>query len=154
LDADGSFWQSKRLSDRAAIEIRNDVAEIARLVEFLEAFCARNGIPSDVAAKLTLTFDELLTNTMSYGFPDGGNHRIAITLSLDNDRFSAEIVDPGIAFDPLSQPQPDLDSPVENRQIGGLGIHFVRTLMDHVDYRRVNGQNRLILTKAVLGADT
>ena len=144
---EGSFCQSGRLGERAAIEIRNDVAEIARLVEFLEAFCRRNGLAADVTSHMTLAFDELLTNTISYGFPDGGSHKIAISLWLDDGRLSAEMVDSGVPFDPLARPPADIDSPVETRQIGGLGIHFVRTLLDHVDYQRVDGQNRLILTK-------
>ena len=58
------------------------------------------------------------------------------------------IADDGRPFDPLTEaPEPDLESAIEDRPIGGLGVHLVRTMMDEVRYRREEGKNRLTLVK-------
>lgn len=134
---------------RGAIEIENDTAEIARAIGWLEAFCRENALPSDVEFAMALAFDELLTNTISYGFPDHGRHLISIALTLDGRALSADISDTGIPFDPLAQPAPDLDVPIEERPIGGLGIHFVRTMLDEVAYRRTDGRNQVTVRKLI-----
>jgi anti-sigma regulatory factor (Ser/Thr protein kinase) len=55
-------------------------------------------------------------------------------------------VDSGRPFDPLSDaPEPDLNAVVEERRIGGLGVHLVKTLMDQMHYKRENEQNRLTI---------
>jgi len=59
------------------------------------------------------------------------------------------LLDDAAPFDPLSAKSPDLVSPVDARQIGGLGIHFVRSIMDRVAYERVGNDNTLILEKDI-----
>ena len=67
---------------------------------------------------------------------------------------AAEVVDDGRPFDPLSDaPEPDLDAEVEDRPIGGLGTHFVKTFMDEVAYEHDGGYNRIVLTKTLPAAD-
>lgn len=130
-------------------EIDNDIAEIARVTARIEAFGQSHSLPEAVVYQFVLAFDEVLTNIISYGFLDGGTHKITASMVLAGDRLEAEIVDDGIAFDPLARPAPDLDAPVEDRNIGGLGIHFVRTVMDAVDYQRLDGLNHLKMMKKV-----
>ena len=60
-----------------------------------------------------------------------------------------ELSDDGIAFDPLSLPPPDVSLDIEDRLIGGLGVHLIRTMMDSVSYRREGDWNRLLVTKAL-----
>ncbi len=88
-----------------------------------------------------------MTNTISYGFPDGMHEAITVSVTLDDDSLVAEILDAGIAFNPLERDTPDITLSVEDRPIGGLGIHFVRTFMDKVEYRREDGRNRLTMAK-------
>jgi serine/threonine-protein kinase RsbW len=140
------------LDEDAVIEIDNVLPEIARVVGFLEAFAGRHRLPADVVFPMTLAVDELLTNTISYGFPGGGRHKISVSLAFNDGQLSAELVDDGVPFDPLTQPAPDVTGSLDSRPIGGLGIHFARTLLDHVDYRRANGQNRMVLRKRVPAA--
>ena len=67
-----------------------------------------------------------------------------IVLTSEGDSVTIEIVDGGRPFDPLNDaPAPDLTSGVADRRLGGLGVHFVRTLMDDVQYERSAGKNRL-----------
>jgi len=60
-----------------------------------------------------------------------------------------QIEDDGKAFDPTVLDEPDTEAAIEERDAGGLGIHFVRTLMDTVQYRRVGDRNRLTMTKKI-----
>ncbi|MBI1182340.1 MAG: ATP-binding protein [Alphaproteobacteria bacterium] len=126
--------------------LRNDMKELAGLPPRLEAFAEEAGLPPDVAMHVDLVLDELLTNTIGYGYPDGREGRIFLHMVVD-DALTITIADDGIAFDPLSVPDPDTDSDLEHRQIGGLGVYFVKTMMDEVSYHRLDGQNRLTLVK-------
>lgn len=145
--------QGAILAEKFVVEIGNDIAEIARVTALIERFSERYKLPQALAFHLQLAFDELLTNIISYGFLDGGRHKIAASLRFEGGAITAEIVDDGIAFDPLAQPMPNLDQTLEEREIGGLGIHFIRNVMDIVDYRRSDGLNHLTMVKKV-PADT
>lgn len=124
----------------------NDMADLGRLPQQIEAFAEQAELPPDVAMHIDIVLDELLVNTISYGYPDGRAGRISLRMQVDDD-VTIVIEDDGDAFDPLSVAPPDLDTDLEHRQIGGLGVHFVRTMMDSADYQRVDGVNRITLTK-------
>lgn len=142
------------MGERLFVEIDNDIAEIARLSSLIDGFAERHRLPEAVVFHLKLAFDELLTNIISYGFHDGRRHKISASMTFetdmaDGDRLAAEIIDDGIAFDPLSCAAPDLDQPLEDRAIGGLGIHFIRSVMDDVAYHRSQGRNHFKMIKKV-----
>jgi serine/threonine-protein kinase RsbW len=135
------------LGDRITAEIDNNVAEIAYVTSLIESFGERHRLPETVVFHMKLAIDELLTNIISYGFLDGGCHKIIASIRIEGDSLETEIIDDGIAFDPLARPAPDISRALEERGIGGLGIHFIRTVMDGVDYHRSDGRNHLKLVK-------
>ena len=95
-----------------------------------------------------LVLDELLTNIVSYGYDDGLTHEISLRLRAEPGSLTAILRDDGKPFNPLEEaPAAVLDGSIEDRPIGGLGIHFMRTLMDEVTYQRQDGYNQLILIK-------
>jgi serine/threonine-protein kinase RsbW len=141
--------QGSTLGERIAAEIDNDITEIARVTSMIESFGERHRLPQSIVFHLTLAFDELLTNIILHGFPEGGRHKINASLGLDGDSLVAEIVDGGIAFDPLAKATPDVTQSAEERDVGGLGIHFIRSVMDRVDYRRSGGRNHVTMVKKV-----
>ena len=96
---------------------------------------------------VNLALEELVTNTISYGFTDAGEHVIRISLHLDGPDLHIRVEDDATAFNPLEREAPDLVTPLAERPIGGLGIHFVRTLMDDVRYERVGARNVLSMRK-------
>ena len=130
-----------------SLTIANDLAEIGRIAPVIEDFCAEQGLGEGIAYAINLSLDELLTNTISYGFEDGGRHAIDIVLEAAGDRATVTVRDDAVAFDPTQAGDPDLDLDLDDRPIGGLGIHIVRAMMDEVRYERVDGHNQLILTK-------
>jgi serine/threonine-protein kinase RsbW len=134
----------------ASLDLRlaNDLAEIPRLAETVEAFFEEHGLPPKLAFNFNLALDELLTNVISYAFEPGTAHEIAVRLAVAGGQVTAELEDDGPAFDPLTQaPAPVLDGDLDDRPVGGLGIHFVKTMMDSVRYERRDGRNRLTLSK-------
>lgn len=128
--------------------LANALPEIHRLAEQVEDFCERHGLSPKIAYAFNLAFDEVLTNIISYAYDDAGPHPITVRLWLAHGVVSAEVIDDGRAFDPFQQAPPDTDAPIDERAIGGLGIFLVKEMMDTVAYRRENGANHLLLTKA------
>ena len=129
------------------ISLANDLRELATAAEEIDAFCARHGVPPATAYAVNLSVDELLTNTISYGYEDSEEHRIDLLLRLNGDVLEVEIFDDSIPFEPTSAEIPDTDAPIEDRQIGGLGIFLTRQMMDSFDYKRDGGRNIVTLTK-------
>jgi len=129
-----------------SITLRNDLAEIPRVTEAIEGFGDSQELEQKVVFAMTLALDEVLTNVITYGFAEDPEvpHDIRVALRLVDGALWATVVDDGRAFDPLTQvPPPDLDTDVEDRPIGGLGVHFLRTLMDGCSYSRRDNLNEL-----------
>jgi anti-sigma regulatory factor (Ser/Thr protein kinase) len=136
------------------INIPNRLDQIAEVAGFVEAFGSANGLSENIVNALNVALDEVLCNAISYGFPDGGAHSITISMGCSNGEVWAEVVDDGIPFDPLaSSAAPDVGTGLHERKIGGLGLLFMRHLMDDVAYRREGRFNRLRLSKTT-GATT
>lgn len=134
---------------RYRLALAPDIAAIPRLAEWIEACCSDNDIGPDATFKLTLVLEEAVANVIHHGFAGAPEpHRLSIELRINADRLAAEVIDNGPAFDPLSVSEPDRSRPLEERDPGGLGIHLIRNMMDRVSYRRVAGENRLLLEKA------
>ena len=129
------------------ISITNENGQIAGAIMQVEKFRERCGIDESTFVGLDLAVDELLTNLVSYAFRDGGCHRIDIELGFSGKRLSIEIRDDGIAFNPLDIPPPRLDGELGERDVGGLGMHFVRNIVDEITYRREANWNILRLSK-------
>ena len=117
--------------------------QISDILSAIEAFGARHGLPARAVFHLQLACDEMLTNIVSYGFPDGRSRDIRVSIWLKQDMIETEIVDNGVPFNPLLEAEPDLTLPLEKREIGGLGIHFIRAVMDGLNYHRSDGRNHL-----------
>ena len=126
--------------------LKNDLSELARIAGEIEAHGEARGWPAKWITNINISLDELITNTVSYGYQDTGAHEIRITLAEQDESLVTVVEDDGNAFDPfISVKMPDLEASVEERPIGGLGVYFVKTLMDEVAYERVAGVNRITL---------
>ena len=131
----------------------NDLREIAVAADRIDEFCSVRGIPPATAYAANLSVDELLTNTISYGYEDIGEHRIDLMIRLDGDVLAIEISDDGIEFAPDGAKDPDTAASIEDRPIGGLGIFLARQMMDSFAYRRDEGRNIVTLTKKTATAN-
>jgi anti-sigma regulatory factor (Ser/Thr protein kinase) len=129
--------------DLLEFKIANDLAALPRVATDLEAFCGRHGVPNRDVNRFNLALEEVLTNVIFYGFPDGGRHEIDVSVRYRDNALQATVSDDGVPFDPLAQPAPDIGAPAEQRAVGGLGIHLVRELSETIDYRRDGMRNVL-----------
>ncbi len=118
------------------LTVPNRLSENSCVKEHFDAFAEHYGIPQPVRLKMNVVFDELLTNIISYAYQDNKEHDIEIKVELSTDRLKVSMVDDGIPFNPLGVETPDTKLPLEERKIGGLGIHLVRNMIDKVSYRR------------------
>jgi len=137
------------MDEVVVLRLSNHLPELDRLAEAVEAFGERHDFPRKMIYQIRLVLDELLTNVISYGFSDDKNHEIVVEIRLADSRLLFRIEDDAAPFDPLRADTPDLTSTVEDRAIGGLGIHLVRKLMDIVRYEHRDGKNRLFLEKII-----
>lgn len=130
-----------------SLSFRNDFSELPALAESVTVFLESHEAPADAIFAANLAIEELVTNIIKYGYDDQEAHAIDIRLSLANNVLQIEIHDDGHEFNPFDQPEPDTTLPAEERNIGGLGIHFVRKMLDSCVYLRQNGANIVTVTK-------
>ena len=119
-------------------------------LEVLQAKVAEFGTAEDwppaLAYQVQLVIEELCVNIVSYG--GDGTHSIDLSIGSTPTELAIDIVDDGRAFDPFSEaPPPDLQSEVQDRPIGGLGVHLVKTMMDEAHYKRESDRNHVSLVK-------
>src|SRR5262245_63765036 len=131
------------------IHLRSRLDELGRLHLFVAEFCRGGGLPAAEAFALSLALDELVTNVIMHGCSDSGEHEIQVALSTAGDRVVVEMEDDARPFDPTEANPTDLSADLHDRQIGGLGLRFVRGAMDEMSYQRVDGLNRLRMTKRI-----
>jgi anti-sigma regulatory factor (Ser/Thr protein kinase) len=138
-------------NDRAKAEIRigNAIAEMKGVAELIDRFGRDNGLPLAVTNDMNLCLDEILNNTISHGYADNDRHTIHVELSIEDGMFVASVKDDAHPFDPRQFPAPDVAGGLHTRKLGGLGIHFVTSLMDAVDYTPSGGHNHLTLRKKI-----
>jgi serine/threonine-protein kinase RsbW len=129
--------------------INNQVSEIRRVGEWLDAKFRQLGLPADLLFKLDLCAEEAVTNIISYGYPENGVHEITLRLLVSNLVVSLEIEDDGVAFNPLDAPQHFQPASLEEANIGGLGVALMRRLMDECTYARRGGRNVLKMVAIV-----
>ena len=130
-------------SSDLSFTLRNQRSEITRMLALLEGFCLANQISEDDQFNVRLVLDEAVINVMVHGYDDVHEHDINVSLSLESGVLAIHIDDDGIAYNPLDAPAPRFDLPIEERRIGGLGVHIMRTLAKSVEYRREDGRNVL-----------
>jgi len=126
------------------IRIANEISEIERVADMVDAFGAQHELSNSVIVALNVSLDEIVNNIISYGYDDTARHEITIRLKISQGMVEAIVEDDSRPFDPLAIETPVQKSPTE---VGGVGLHFVRTLMDQLEYSRSAGINRLRLVK-------
>ena len=115
-------------------------AGISAAVEQAQGWLEEVEVDARAAMHVALTLDELLTNAATHG--GAGGQAAQVRLDVGADRVAVEIVDPAAAYDPREAPKPDFDASLEQRRIGGLGVHLVIKLSRDLAYSRDKDRNR------------
>lgn len=114
------------------------------LLDALEAHMLEAGVPMSVVSAVMIAADEVLSNALDHS----GAQAITVTAAIGEGRVTVAVTDDGAPFDPTAAAAPDTSLSVEEREIGGLGVHLVRRLMDEVRYERIDGHNRLSFSRS------
>lgn len=133
----------------ANLLLRNKVEELTRLAVWLEEQGDRLHLPMSLVPTLNLALEEWVVNVISYAYSDPAEHTITLKLWREQSRLWLTVEDDGKPFDPTAQPEADTTLPLEQRGVGGLGIHFIRKTMDGFAYRRENGRNIVTMIKNI-----
>ena len=125
------------------------MANLATLLDGVESFGLSQTWPANVVAQVRLVLEEVIVNVMTYGSLGRGAPHLTIDLKQEELQLRIAVADNGIAFDPLQVAPPKLDTTLEEREIGGLGLFLVFQMMDSVSYQREGDWNRLLMNKSL-----
>lgn len=137
------------MSNGITLQVLNTHDSLQLATGQLAAWLDRIQLPAEAAYLATLALEELITNAIKYGYDDANEHRIQVDMKIEGSVLVMAFTDDGHPFNPLDLPPPDLSLPIEDRPIGGLGLHLLRTMTDKMEYIREGGMNRLTLRKTI-----
>ncbi len=140
-------WQTQPVVSELTLRLPNSFDALSTAADDTTHFLEAHSAPPDAVFAANLAIEELVTNIIKYGYDDADAHQIVIELAVSAHELRMKITDDGHAFNPFDQPEPDTSLPAEDRPIGGLGIHFVRNMLDDCAYCRDAGHNMVTLTK-------
>jgi sigma-B regulation protein RsbU (phosphoserine phosphatase) len=129
------------------LTIGNKIEEIKKALSAFDAFSTTYFVSKNVVGKVKIALDELLANIIQYAFNDDRDHFVHVEFQLHDDKLIIILEDDGSPFDPFHVETPDINLSIEEREIGGLGIHLVKNVMDEVNYRRALNKNIITLVK-------
>lgn len=132
-----------------AFQLKNDLDELNKLAAKLEEIGEKFSLPQKVQFDINLSLDELITNIISYSYKDNQEHLIDLFIELKDDRLIITVTDDGNEFNPFAKSDPNLDTSVEEKHIGGLGIFFVKQKMTEYSYKRFDKKNIVTLVKKI-----
>ncbi|HNW42170.1 MAG TPA: ATP-binding protein, partial [Opitutaceae bacterium] len=138
----------------AELALKNRREDLTHLVGWLETIGERSGWPAPFVINLNLALEEWFVNVVSYAFTDSAEHPILFRLWHEGELLRLEIEDDGRPFDPTAQALADTTAGIDQRKIGGLGIHFIRRTMAGMTYRRQGDRNILTLTARLSAPDS
>ena len=131
------------------LTLSNDVHQVPELNNFVKSVADRLNLDSSLSSQLTLAVEEAVVNVMNYAYPIGTQGDISVEAQATEQWLKFIITDEGKAFDPTQGGNADTTLSAEERPIGGLGILLVQSLMDSINYERIDGKNVLTLKKAI-----
>ena len=140
-------WDCRGDAASIDLQLKNELEEIDRALQSFAAFCKRTQLANDVQNSVSIVLDDLLNNVINHAFEDSKEHEIEVSFRADHQRLVIEVVDDGVEFDPFLKGEPDIESNIDERGVGGLGIHMIKSIMDDYSYKRIKGRNHVTLMK-------
>ena len=137
------------LGTRHSLTLTNNIQELDKLEPFLDQALDGTDIELSLMSQLDLALEEAIANIIMYAYPKGETGTVKLNIEAKDGVIHAEIIDSGIPFNPLQQQEAKLDVSLEERQIGGLGIHLIKEIMDTATYEYKDHQNILSLSKDI-----
>ena len=124
-----------------------ELQSVSKIQNFAKEYLKKQKIHGEkIFGIIDLIIEELVVNIVNYGFKDVSKGIIGIEVHTSEGKINLKISDNGIPFNPLNIPAPDINLPLKDRKIGGLGIFFVKQKSRHCSYSYKNGINELSIT--------
>lgn len=133
--------------NRLELFFRNSADEAPRMARKVEQFLTDKEVAEPIINKILLCVDELITNIIAHAYTDNEEHAVELQCTVAPTYLILELRDDGVEFDPTKQTRASTEGSLEERSVGGLGIHLVTSLMDSVEYQREGDFNVLKATK-------
>lgn len=134
------------LGARHILTLSNTIQELDKLKPFLDETLSGEIIDPSALSQLDLALEEALANVIMYAYPEGEKGMVELSVEVRDGVVHAKITDSGKPFNPLLQQEANLDVSLEERQVGGLGIHLIKEIMSEVKYEHIGGKNVLRMT--------
>ena len=131
------------------IAVSNELSSIQKVSDQFTDFCEAEVIDLRIITKVNIVFDEILSNIVKYSNAEAEDNTIKIEFGYRKPELNNRIIDKGVPFNPFHVTPPDFSIPLEERLIGGLGIHLVKNLMDDYRYERINAENIITMSKKI-----
>ena len=136
----------------AILNLKANADLTGKAMDFVATELKQLDFTAAVRAEILIAVEEIFVNIASYAYkPDEDGH-VNLSVTVDG-KAVIRFEDSGLPFNPLEKSDPDLDVPLMDRKIGGLGIHFVKKMMDEVEYVYADGKNILTISKGVSKPD-
>ena len=121
---------------------------LAKIAEFVRTASEEAGFDNASIYEIETAVDEACSNIIEHGYGAEGIGDIDCTYQIDKKGLTIILNDHGQPFDLLNIPNPNINVPLKKRNSHGLGIYFMRELMDEVffSYDETHG-NSLTMVK-------
>lgn len=137
------------MSQRYQITRAAELESLSVFRDFIAACCSRHDVPDKNVFDLKLAVDEACTNIIEHGYKGMDPGSIILSFRVEPDRVLVQITDFGHIFEPTDAPKPDIEAPLEDRPLGGMGLYLIYQTMDNIDYQSSEDGNTLTFTKFI-----
>ena len=134
------------MSEKIDIRITNDLSEIERVQNLIDAFGKERGLIRTTVLNMQLAAEELLSNIISYGYEDDDEHTITLHIAHEDTAVTIRIRHDADPFNPMELPEPKIEASLEDMTIGGLGIHLIKQMMDGFEFIREGKYSTIVLS--------
>ena len=132
---------------RSELPLRGSEADVDAFREEVERCAEAWNLPMAAVVEVQIALDEVVSNIITHGYGGREDREIELHLCVEGDELVIDILDGAPPFSIFDVPPPNLSEELDERELGGLGIHLVRSLMDDVQYRRDGERNHVTLRK-------
>lgn len=131
------------------LRLKNQVEELARVNQFNDEIGDELGLDAELRMNLNLVMEEMVSNVIFYAYPEGKVADIELMAESDGRELTFTLSDQGKEFDPTMREDTNLDVNPMEREIGGMGICIVKSIMNEVTYQRLGDRNLLTMKKNI-----
>ena len=132
-----------------SFELKSKLSELNTLCRHLENCGNMLGLQQKFIIEINMGLDELFTNIVFYGYDDDREHQIKFSFIKHDNALIVQVEDDGMPFNPLHAKKHAVPTDLDSINIGGLGIHLIKNMVDDINYKRSDGKNKTTLRKYV-----